>query len=73
MSGRVIRICLQCKMVDELPRSLSTCPECNSVGSLGYWETPQMFQKYIKLNQPKDLHAKEEHIQYLIDEGLGVI
>jgi len=67
----VIKICLQCKIIDELQESTVTCPKCNSVNCLGFWETPEMFLRYLHINKPKGLYSNKEHLQYLIDEGLG--
>ena len=66
----VIKICLSCKHVEELPESAMDCPACRLVGHLGMFETPQRFQKYVQLYKPTDLNVIGDHLQYIVDEAL---
>ena len=66
----VIKICLSCHHVEELPESTIDCPSCRLTNHLFYWDSPYKFQNYIERYKPKHLNVIGEHLQYIVDEAL---
>lgn len=71
-TNKVIKMCLQCKHVEELPEATIDCPTCQSVGYMGFWKDEKAFQNYLRMYQPKDLKVHGEKVQNLVNEVLGV-
>ncbi|AEO93870.1 gp625 [Bacillus phage G] len=67
----VIKMCLSCRHVQEFPESRIECPSCKLVGHMGFWDKPEGFQKYVRLNKPTGLKIIGEHLQYIYDEEMG--
>ena len=70
---KIIKMCLSCKFVGELTESTIDCPSCGLVGYLGFWDSPQKFQHYIRIYQPQHLNINGSYIQNLVDEAFKQI
>lgn len=68
----VINICYQCNHVAEAKMYQDQCANCSAVGVL-FFETAEKFSKFCQLYKPTYLKTTEEHLQYIIDEALGLV